>query len=84
MDRRDFSELSNQELKDEVAKQKKGKIFDAFAVGLLIGLSIWSTANKGFGIFTFIPLVYLPIASKNNKARVELNKLLEERGLNSE
>lgn len=62
-----FSEMSKDELALEAKKFKKSNVFDAFAIGLLIGISIYSMVNNGFGLLVFLPLVYFPIANKNRK-----------------
>lgn len=62
-----YGEFSQEELAAEAKKFKKTNVFDAFAIGLLIGISIYSMVNNGFGILVFLPLVYFPIATKNRK-----------------
>lgn len=72
-------------MKNCCKKQKKiksTKIFDEALIGLLIGVSTYTTVKNGFGLLTFLPLVYIP-ASIRNKTRIkELERLLKERNLN--
>jgi hypothetical protein len=73
--------LSDQELKEALEKAKKTAIYDALFIGLLIGVAAYSTFSNGFGLLTFLPIVYLPIAGKNKKKRTELENQIKERGL---
>jgi uncharacterized membrane protein YobD (UPF0266 family) len=81
MDKATFENLSNEELLKSVKLHRKMKIYDAVIVGVLIGIGIYSTINQGFGLLTFLPLVYIPIVGKNNKRRELLETLAAERGL---
>lgn len=63
---------SEQELKEALEKAKKTTIYDALFIGLAIGIAAYSTYFNGLGLLTFLPLVYLPIASKNKKKRAEI------------
>ncbi|HOX81563.1 MAG TPA: FUSC family protein [Chryseolinea sp.] len=76
-----LAELTNEELLGEAKKTKSSKIFDALAIGLLVGIAIYSSITNGIGLITFLPLVYIPIAARNNIKRKELEKLLKERNL---
>lgn len=72
----------NLDLKMDVQANKKStKIYDAVIIGVLIGIAIYSSVKNGFGLLTFLPLIYLPIAGKNKKKANELEKLLHERNL---
>jgi hypothetical protein len=73
--------LSDEELKQEVKKGKQTNLYDAVFLGVLIGIAAYSSVKNGFGLLTFLPIVYLPIAVKNNKKTKELEKLLKERNL---
>lgn len=48
-----------------------------FIIGLLIGVAVYSTLKNGFGLLTFLPLVYTPIAAKNEKKRKALENFLK-------
>lgn len=78
-----FTELSDQELLQKIKSLKTNKIIDAFAVGITIGIVVYSAVKNGFGFFTFFPLIltYLIVRnSKNNKIlEQELQKVLESR-----
>jgi hypothetical protein len=76
-----LSELTDQELLQEAKRSRPTNIYDAVFFGILIGIAIYSTVNHGLGILTFLPIVYIPIASKNMIKNNELKKLLKERNL---
>lgn len=76
-----FLGLTDEQLQKETRSIKPTKLYDSLIVGLLIGISIYSIIKKGFGLLTFLPLLYLPIATKNLKRREELEKVMEERNL---
>ncbi len=76
-------ELTDDELLQEVKKMKTTTIFDALIFGILIGIAIYSSVKNGFGLLTFLPLIYVPIAGKNRIKNKELKQLLIERNLKS-
>ena len=76
-----ISELTDQELLQEAKKSKSTNLYDALIFGILIGIAVYSTVNKGLGLLTFLPLVYTPIAAKNKTKNKALEKLLKERNL---
>jgi hypothetical protein len=79
-----FSELSDQELKDELKKIKSFSITNAFLVGFLAGIIIYSVAKNTWGMLTLIPLyfIYKLINDPKNKRRAALEALAKERNLN--
>ena len=81
MKQNELAELTNEELLQQGKKIKSTKIFDAVIIGFLIGVAVFSTVRNGFGLLTFLPLVYIPISVKNKTRNQELEKLLKERGL---
>ena len=81
MNQSNLATLTDQELLAKAKKGKTTKIYDAVIFGLLIGISIYSTVKNGFGLLTFLPLAYLPIAAKNKIKNSELEKLLNKRNL---
>ena len=76
-----YSDLTDEELLEQANTIKRTKIYDAVFFGVLIGIAIYSTVKNGFGLLTFLPLVYLPIAAKNKSKIRELEKLMKERNL---
>lgn len=83
MSQTDLAQLTDEELLQRAKKMKSSKIYDAAIVGFLGGVAIYSTVNNGFGLLTFLPLAYVPIAGRNNKKNKELQQLLAERNLNT-
>lgn len=81
MNPKEVPELTDQELVEEVNKIKPSPIVDAFFIGFLMGIIIYSLVANSWGFLTLIPLfiVYgLLKKSKRNEAR---KKELKERGL---
>jgi len=81
MEQKEPGALTNEELLQAIKKMKTTRFYDAGIIGFLIGVACYGTIKGGFGIFTFIPLVYIPIATKNNKKYTALKEQLKERGL---
>ncbi|GAA4336417.1 hypothetical protein GCM10023149_45170 [Mucilaginibacter gynuensis] len=81
MSQKELAELTNEELLQETKKTKSTKIFDAAIFGFLIGVAVYSAVRNGFGLLTFLPLIYIPIAAKNKARSKDLEVLLKERNL---
>lgn len=81
MEQKKLAELTDEELLQDAKKNKSIKLYDAVIFGILIGIAIYSSVKNGFGLLTFLPLVYTPIAAKNKIKNKELEKLLKERNL---
>ncbi|MET3501719.1 hypothetical protein ABIC45_003331 [Mucilaginibacter rubeus] len=81
MKQKELAELTNDELLQEARKIKSGKLMDAVIFGFLIGVSVYSVVRNGFGLLTFLPLVYIPIAARNRVRNKEIERLVTERGL---
>jgi hypothetical protein len=74
MEQNKLTELTEEELLEEAKIYKSTNVYDALIFGVLIGIAIFSTVKNGFGLLTFLPLIYLPIASKNKSKRKALEK----------
>ena len=81
MSQKQLADFTDEELLQEVKKIKSTNIFDAVIIGLLIGIAVFSVVKNGFGLLTFLPLVYVPIAAGNKSKHRNLEKLLRERKL---
>lgn len=81
MKQRALAELTDEELLQKAKKIKSTKIYDALIFGILIGIALYSSVKNGFGLLTFLPFVYVPIAVKNKIKNRGLEKLLKERNL---
>lgn len=70
------AELTDQELLAQAKKTKTTAFFDALIFGMLAGIAAYGSVKNGFGILTFLPLVYIPIATRNKaKGRAIENEL---------
>ncbi len=58
-----LAELTDEELLLEAKKNKPTMLYDTVIVGFLIGIAIYSSVKNGFGLLTFLPLVYTPNSS---------------------
>lgn len=77
MTAKELSELTDQELKAEAKKMNSSKIVNAFLIGFLVGIVIFSLVKNSFGFFALIPL-YFAYRLFNNPKNKEANKALEE------
>lgn len=80
---KELSELTDQELLDEAKKMKSFSITNAFIIGFLMGIVIYSFAKNSWGFLTLIPLylVYKMVNDPKNIRSKILEKLLKERNL---
>lgn len=81
MNQKELSTLTDEALLQEVKKSRTTVIFDAVIIGFLVGISVFSIVKKGFGLLSLLPLIYIPIATRNRKHQKALEKLLKERNL---
>ena len=81
MEQKKITEFTDEELLQEAKKNKSIKVYDAAIFGLLVGIAIYSSVKNGFGLLSFLPLVYTPVAAKNKAKNKDLEKLLKERNL---
>jgi len=90
MEKRNLSELTDEQLLVEKKKLKKSKIIHATLIGFLAGIVIfgivsWSLSSKkhlGFLIPMLIPISIIYRLVKNSKSNRELEEILKERHLN--
>lgn len=84
MENTKLSELTDQELLNEAKKLKSFSITNAFLIGFLFGIVIFSVVKSTFGFLMLIPLffAYKLINDPKNKQVKEVEKLLKERNLN--
>mgnify|MGYP006309597135 CR=1 FL=1 len=81
MNQKEISELTDQELIEEDKKIKPSPIVDAFFIGFLIGIIIFSVAANSWGFVTLIPLFLIYLLLKKSKRKTALQKELKERNL---
>lgn len=81
MTKEELSKLTNEELLQKAKTMKPYKIYDSVIFGMLVGIATYSAVKNGFGLLTFLPLFYLPIAAKNKANKKAVDNLLKERNL---
>lgn len=81
MNPKEVAALTDQELLEAAKKMKPTPIVDAFFIGFLVGIVIFSVAVNRWGFLTLIPLVLIYWLLKKPKHYEALNKELKKRGL---
>jgi len=83
MENTELSQLTDQELLAEAKKMKSFSITNAFLIGFLLGIVIFSVIKSTFGFLMLIPLyfVYKMVNDPRNKRIKELERLLKEQNL---
>jgi len=81
MKQKELSELTDQELIEEAKKIKPSPIVDAFFIGFLVGIIIYSVVVNSWGLLTLIPLFLIYGLLKKSKRYEALKKELKERNL---
>ncbi len=81
MNQKELSQLTDKELLEVAKKNKPSPIIDAFFIGFLVGIIIFSVAANAWGFLTLIPLYLVYILLKKPKKYEALKKELEKRNL---
>jgi hypothetical protein len=81
MTKKVLSELTNEELLSESKKTKLSPITNAFFIGFLIGIVVFSVVKNSYGMLTLIPLYFIYKLVKESKRDKALEELLKERNL---
>lgn len=83
MNQKELSNLTDQELLEEVKKLKSFSITNALLIGFLLGILIYSFAKNTWGLVSLIPLffVYKLVNDPKSKRLNALQELLKERRL---
>lgn len=90
MEKKNYNEMTDEELLVERKELNKSKIFHASAIGFLAGILIfgligWGLSEEkrlGFFIPMLIPIVFIYKLVKNPKTNKDLEEVLKERRLN--
>ena len=90
MEKKNYNEMTDEELLVERKELNKSKIFHASAIGFLAGILIfgligWGLSEEkrlGFFIPMLIPIVFVYKLVKNPKTNKDLEEVLKERRLN--
>lgn len=81
MEKKDFTDLTNEELLKEKGKIQHNKIVNATIIGICVGIFIFSAVNNGFRFFTFFPLILTYPFIQNGKKTKVLAEELKSRNL---
>ena len=81
MNRDQLSQLTDSELQEVAKNNKPSPIIDAFFIGFLIGIIIYSVAASAWGILTLIPLYLIYRFLKKPKQYEALQEELKKRNL---
>lgn len=82
MNQTQLSQLTDEELQEEVQKIKPSPIIDAFFIGFLIGIIIYSVAaSSWWGVSTIIPLFLIYLFLKKSKKYDTLKKEMKDRNI---
>lgn len=81
MSQEDLSQLSDEELLEAAKANKPSPMIDAFFIGFLAGIIIFSVVANAWGFFTLIPLYLIYLFLKKPKQYEALKKELKERNL---
>ena len=83
MNLKELSELTDKELLEEAQKLKSFSITNAFLIGLLLGIVIYSVIKSTFGLLMLIPLFFVHKLVNDPKAKRSraVDELLKERNL---
>ncbi len=79
MKQKELSEFTDQELKEEARKIKQSLIVDAFFIGFLVGIIIYSLVANSWGFLTLIPLFIIYGLLKKSKRNDAVKNELKER-----
>jgi hypothetical protein len=81
MNPKELSQLSDEELLEAAKKSKPSPLIDAFFIGFLVGILIYSAAANSWGLVTLIPLFLIYLLLKKPKQYEALKKELKKRNL---
>lgn len=76
-----FPQLTDEELLEVARNNKPSPFLDAFFIGFLIGIIIYSVAANSWGFITLIPLYLIYIFLKKPKRHKALQEELKKRNL---
>jgi len=81
MNKKQLSELTDQELLDADEKIKPSPITDAVLIGFLVGIILFSVVKNSWGWLTLLPLFLIYIFLKKGKTKKALQEELKKRKL---
>ncbi len=81
MNQQELSQWSDQELLEAAKNNKPSPLIDAFFIGFLVGIIIFSFASSTWGLVTLIPLFLIYLFLKKPKQYEALKQELKKRNL---
>ena len=81
MNQEELSQLSDEKLLEAAKANKPSPMIDAFFIGFLAGIIVYSIVANAWGFFTLIPLYLIYLFLKKPKQYEALKKELKERNL---
>ena len=81
MTEKELSKLTDEELLETAKNNKPSPIIDAFFIGFLAGILIYSVAANTWGLVSLIPLFLIYLFLKKPRKYEALKKELEKRNL---
>ena len=81
MNQEELSQLSDEKLLEAAKANKPSPMIDAFFIGFLAGIIVFSVVANAWGFFTLIPLYLIYLFLKKPKQYEALKKELKERNL---
>lgn len=79
--KKEWSDLTDQELLVEAKRVKWSAITRAFVIGFMIGVMLYSVAKNTWGLVTLIPLFFIYKLTSSPNDYKKLKELLRERNL---
>lgn len=81
MSANDYTKFSDEDLLAEAKKIKPSPVFDAFFIGFLVGIIVFSVAVNTWGLVTLIPLYLIYLFLKKGKNHKALQEEIKKRKL---
>lgn len=81
MNEQELAQLSDEELLKVAENMKPSPLIDAYFIGFLIGIILFSIASNALGFITLLPLFLIYIFLKKPKKYQVLNKEMKKRNL---
>jgi hypothetical protein len=79
MNNKELTELTDQELLIKRKDAKSTDVINAVFFGIVLGIAIYSTVKNGYGLMTFIPLLFAPIAAKHSRYKKAIEQEVKNR-----
>lgn len=77
MNSQNLSEFSDEQLQKKYREVKNGKIVNAFIIGITVGIYLYSSVKKGFGLINFFPVAIAYLIVRNSRNNDILGKEIE-------